>query len=123
VVLGGIWGSGLGRWSCGTSCPAARVIFSDAAAAGVTLMAADPASSAAWLFLVVIGRSAAPLPPGGSRWWITSRFGVAADETSTGMWLVTDSSSADEVDQRAVAWGPADLPNKGGYPRVLPLQR
>jgi hypothetical protein len=41
-------------------------------------------------------------------------FGEAVDDSSTGLWSVAAPSSADEVDRRAAAWGPADLPNKGG---------
>jgi hypothetical protein len=45
-------------------------------------------------------------------------LGVAVDGSSIGLWSVVASSSIDEVDRRAMAWGPADLPNKGGWPRV-----
>jgi hypothetical protein len=46
--------------------------------------------------------------------------GAAADDSSTGQWSVA-TSSTDEVDRRAAAWGLADLPNKGGCTRV-PLE-
>jgi hypothetical protein len=41
-------------------------------------------------------------------------LGEAADDSSTGLWSVVASSSTDEVDLRAAAWGPADLSNDGG---------
>jgi hypothetical protein len=79
-------------------------------ASWATLMAADPASMAAWSCLVVAGGSSAPLPPGGSR----SVLGKAADVSSVGLWSLAASSSSDEVDRWTAAWGLANLPNKGG---------
>jgi hypothetical protein len=69
----------------------------------VTPTAANPASTAAWSWLVVAGVSFAPLPPGGSRWWTTSVLRVVADDSSMGQWSMAVSSSADEVDRRAAA--------------------
>jgi hypothetical protein len=39
---------------------------------------------------------------------------VAVEVLSVGLWLVTTSSSTDEIDRQAAAWGPTNLPNKGG---------
>jgi hypothetical protein len=39
---------------------------------------------------------------------------VAEEVSSVGLWLVTPSSFADEVDRRAATWGHVDLPNNGG---------
>jgi hypothetical protein len=88
-------------------------------ALGVTPTAADPVSTAARSCLVVVGWSSAPLPPGGSR----SVLGEVVNILSTGLWSMAASSSIDEVDRRAAAWGPTDLPNKGEWPRVPLVQR
>ena len=62
--LGAVLGLGRG----GASAPAeAWLPAAMRLAAGVTPMAADPASSAARARLVVAGKSSAPIPPGGSR--------------------------------------------------------
>jgi hypothetical protein len=129
-ALGGIRGSGLSRWSTVRRAwlPWQGLWRSGEAltmrpAAGVSPTAADRASTAAWSCLVVVGGSSAPLPPGGSQRWPTSVLGVAAEDSSTSLWSVAASSSTDEVYGRVAAWGPTDLRNKCGCPRVLLLLR
>jgi hypothetical protein len=114
-VQGRIRGGGLGRRFYGTSPPAIlRGLrrpgdgLAMLPAAGVTLMAADPVSTAARSCLVVASGSSMPLPSGGSRFG----FGGGGRRLINGSVVAT--SSVDEVDRRAVAWGPVVLPIKGG---------
>jgi hypothetical protein len=81
--------------------------------AGATPTTANSVSTTVWSCLMLAGWVICAAPA--RQLTVVAYFGVgeAADDSSTVLWSVAASSSADEIDRRAAVWGAIVLSNKG----------